>query len=95
MKARFPLWPLLASLVLAGACNGNSQCLRHSDCARDETCDFGTCVMKPTPDDGTGDTGGTFNGFGGRTASGGRQGFGGSLGAGAESGAAGDGGAGG
>ena len=107
-RLRWSLTALLAVASLTGpeACKGGAQCLRHSDCSREESCDLGTCVIKSTPDSGLADagesstmTGGRVSATGGRAASGGSPATGGDAAnggtAGAAAGAAGDAGAGG
>ena len=85
-RARSSFIALLALASLAGpeACKGNAQCLRHTDCNREESCDLGTCVIKSTPGSELGDagagassaqggsTGGRVTATGGTLATGGR-----------------------
>jgi hypothetical protein len=107
-RVRWSLIALLAIASLTGpeACKGGAQCLRHTDCTREESCDLGTCVMKSTPDSGLSDagdngtsTGGRVSATGGKSASGGSPASGGDTAnggtAGTQAGAAGDAGAGG
>lgn len=105
-RLRWTLASLLALLTAAGpgACKGSAQCLRHTDCTREEMCDLGTCVMKPTAGSGLGDagsgnepgtTGGSASTTGGRSATGGTRSSGGEAGNGGAGGDGGDGGAGG
>lgn len=57
----FPaLTGVLCVAVLASACRDEATCLRHTDCARGESCSQGLCVSKPTPgraDDDAGEGG--------------------------------------
>ena len=107
-RVRRSLLTVLVAVSLWGpeACKGSAQCLRNSDCTREESCDLGTCVMKSTPDSGLADagdsgtaTGGRVSATGGRAASGGSPASGGETAtggsAGSAAGAAGDAGAGG
>jgi hypothetical protein len=73
---------LLLVIVLgsAASCKDDSECLRNSDCTREQFCQLGTCVRKPTSNDGLGDAGSADTaGSGGRpVTTGGRANSGGS-----------------
>jgi hypothetical protein len=100
-RVRWLLVTLVAVASLTGpqACKGGAQCLRHTDCTREEVCDLGTCVIKSTPDSGLADagssasgggasTGGRASATGGKAASGGSPIISGDAGNGGSSGAA-------